>query len=273
MPDIRELLGDLDAESAQLDAIVADLPEADWARATPAEGWTIAHTIAHLAWTDRMAYLSAADPEQFGRELATALEDPVDFVDRTAAAGIGPAPEMLAGWRDGRLRLAMALAAADPTAKLPWYGVSMGPISMVTARIMETWAHGQDIVDALGVTREPTERLRHIVHLATRTFAFSFAAHGQAVPNGTVRLELAAPDGTTWTYGDADATDTIRGSAHDFCLVATHRRHRADTGLVATGATADAWLDVIQTFAGPPGTPRAPLTATPAAVTPEVAAP
>ena len=261
MPDIRDVLGDLDAESADLDAIVAGLPEADWGRATPAEGWSIAHTIAHLAWTDRMAYLSAADPEQFGRELAAALENPVNFVDRTAEAGIGPAAEMLKGWRDGRARLSAALAAVDPTTKLPWYGVTMSPISMATGRIMETWAHGQDIVDALEATREPTARLRHVVHLATRTFGFSFAAHGRPVPNRTVRLELAGPDGTTWTYGDGD--DTIRGSALEFCLVATHRRHRADTGLVATGETADAWLDVIQTFAGPPGTPRAPLAATP----------
>src|ERR1043165_2292387 len=101
MPDIRDVLDDLHAESAELDALVADLPEADWARATPAEGWTIAHTIAHLAWTDRMAYLSAADPDQLARDLAAARETPVNFVDRTAEAGIGPAPEMLKAWRDG----------------------------------------------------------------------------------------------------------------------------------------------------------------------------
>jgi uncharacterized protein (TIGR03084 family) len=263
MPDLPEMLADLDAESAELDALVAERPEVDWARYTPAEGWTVAHTIAHLAWTDRMAYLSAAEPDAFAGELATALQDPVGFVDRTAEAGIAPAPEMLAAWRAGRARLSTALAAADPSTKLPWYGVQMSPVSMATGRIMETWAHGQDVFDALGVTRRPTDRLRHVVHLATRTFAFSFAAHGRPAPEHPVRLELAAPNGTAWTYGNPSATDVVTGSALDFCLVATHRRHRADVDLVATGATADAWLDVIQTFAGPPGDPRAPLAATP----------
>ena len=108
-------------------------------------------------------------------------------------------------------------------------------------------------------TRTPTARLRHVVHLANRTIAFSFAAHGRPVPDAPIRLELAAPDGTTWIYGPDNAIDVVTGSALDFCLVATHRRHRDDVDLIATGPVADEWLTVVQTFAGPPGQARAPM--------------
>jgi uncharacterized protein (TIGR03084 family) len=259
VPDIAEVLADLDAESRDLDALVADLPEHDWARPTPAAGWTIAHSIAHLAWTDQVGYLSATDPQAFIDAMTSAMSDPDGFVDAAARDGVAPALALLARWRAGRGALADALVAAPRDAKLPWYGVGMSPVSMATGRIMETWAHGQDVADTLGVVRVPTARLRHVVHLATRTVEFSFAAHRRPAPQRLIYLELAAPDGSVWRYGPADASDRVTGSALDFCLVATHRRHRDDVALTATGDVADAWLDVIQTFAGPPGRPREPL--------------
>ena len=259
MPDITEVLADLDAESADLDMLVAGLPPDAWALPTPAEGWTIAHQIAHLTWTDEVAHLSATDADLFVAALTRLLAEPDGFVDRTAADGIASAPEMLARWRASRSSLREALAVAQPTAKLPWLGTRMSPVSMATGRIMETWAHGQDIIDTLEITRTPTARLKHVVHLANRTVAFSFEAHGRPVPDVPIRLELAAPDGTTWAYGPDDAADVVTGPALDFCLVATHRRHRDDVDLKATGPVADEWLDVAQTFAGAPGRPRAPM--------------
>lgn len=261
MAEIADVLADLDAESRDLDTLVAALPPADWARDTPAAGWTIAHQISHLAWTDQVAYLSTTDARAFAAALTSALADPEHFVDRTAHDGIVPAPELLARWRAGRSALAGALAEAPRGAKLPWYGVSMSPISMTTGRIMETWAHGQDVADALGIVRVPTDRLRHVIHLATRTVEFSFSAHGRPAPTEPIRLELTAPDGSMWIYGPAEAANVVAGSALDFCLVATHRRHRSDVALDATGEVADALLDVVQTFAGAPGAARAPLAA------------
>jgi uncharacterized protein (TIGR03084 family) len=120
---------------------------------------------------------------------------------------------------------------------------------------MEYWAHGQDVVDGLGAIREPTDRLRHICHLGVRTRGFSYVNRGLAVPDGGVRVELTAPDGSSWTYGEGE--DRVTGSALDFCLLVTQRRHREDTGLVATGPLAEEWLDIAQCFAGPPGTGRA----------------
>jgi len=259
VPDISELISDLDAESEAVDALVATLPPAAWDRSTPAEGWTIAHQISHLAWTDQIAYLSVTDATSFNMALAHAADDPAGFVDRAAIEGLAPPTELLARWRAGRTALTSALATSPQDIKLPWYGVAMSTASMATGRIMETWAHGTDIADALGVTMPATTRLRHVLFLATRTFGFSFAAHGRSTPEAPVRLELVAPDGSLWTYGPEEAEDRIQGTVLDFGLVATHRRHRDDLNLRTTGPVAGAWLDVVQTFAGPPGKPRRPL--------------
>ncbi|MGW0504736.1 TIGR03084 family metal-binding protein [Micromonospora sp. NPDC003241] len=257
MVDLAVLLTDLAAESAQLDALVAPLPEAEWERPTPAAGWTVAHQIAHLAWTDHVSHLAATDPDAFHASVAAA-PDPARLVDAGAEAFLAPPEVLLSRWRVGRSTLAASLAAAPAGQRLPWYGTRMSPASMATARIMETWAHGEDVADALGVSRPATARLRHIAHLGSRTVGHSFAAHGRAVPTVPVRVELRAPAGDTWAFGPPDATDRVTGPAHDFCLLVTRRRHRADTALVADGPVADAWLDVAQAFAGPPGPAPAP---------------
>ena len=151
-------------------------------------------------------------------------------------------------------------AAADPAARLPWYGPDMGLASSVTARIMETWAHGQDVYDALDVTHPPTAALYDVARLCSRTRANSYAAHGRAVPDGDVIIELVSPNERTWTFGEPSA-ERITGSAVEFSLVATQRRNLADTSLVADGTGALEWLEIAQAFAGPPGAGRPPLDA------------
>lgn len=273
MVDLTALLTELTAESAQLDTLVAPLPPDGWARPTPAPGWTVAHQIAHLAWTDHVAHLAATDADAFYASVVSA-PDPSRLVDDGAEAFLAPPADLLARWRAGRAALTAALTATPAGEKLPWYGTRMSPTSMATARLMETWAHGEDVADALGVRRTPTSRLRHVAHLGFRTLGHSFAAHGRAVPTTPVRVELTGPasarselaspaveseagtDGDTWVFGPADAADRVTGPALDFCLLVTQRRHRADLALVATGPVADEWLDVAQAFAGPPGGKR-----------------
>ncbi|GAA2831144.1 TIGR03084 family metal-binding protein [Kitasatospora sp. CM 4170] len=255
------LLDDLRAESAVLDGLVAGLEPAGWAADTPAHGWTIAHQIAHLAWTDDWAELSARDPEAFtaesGRVFGELVAAGTDPVEDGAARGAAEEPaKLLDRWRAGRERLAAALAAAPGDARLPWFGPPMKAPSMATARLMETWAHGQDVADALGVVREPTARLRHVAHLGVRTAGFAFSLHGLPAPTDPIRVELTAPDGELWTWGPADAADRVSGPALDFCLLVTQRRHRDDLALTATGGTAAAWLPIAQAFAGAPGRGR-----------------
>ncbi|MBV8932164.1 MAG: TIGR03084 family protein [Kutzneria sp.] len=259
MTVLNSLLADLAAESAELDAMVGDLPATDWARPTPASGWTIAHQIAHLAWTDRQAVRAATDAAGFAAEAGAALANPAGFVDAAADQGARQPPaELLAAWRAGRDRLAAALRAVPAGQKLPWFGPAMGTASMATARLMETWAHGLDVADALGASRAPTARLRHVAHIGVRTLGFSFQANGLEVALEPVRVELAAPDGTRWSWGPQDAANRVRGPALDFCQLVTQRRHRDDLALLAVGDLACRWLEVAQAFAGPPGAGRAP---------------
>ncbi|HNQ05654.1 MAG TPA: TIGR03084 family metal-binding protein [Tetrasphaera sp.] len=240
-------------EADELDALVADLAPSEWRRDTPAAGWTIAHQIAHLAWTDEIALLAATDPASFGAQLKAAAADPYGLVDKAAEQGANVDPAtLLARWRAARTALGAALTQADPSVRLPWFGPPMTPRSMATARLMETWAHGQDVADGLGSTRVPTERLRDIAHLGVRTRNYAYAVNGRPAPAAEFRIELTAPGGELWAWGPADAGDRVTGSAEDFCLVVTQRRPVSATGLRASGAAA-AWLPIAQAFAGPPG--------------------
>jgi uncharacterized protein (TIGR03084 family) len=257
--DLRALIEDLAAETAVLRQIVDPLGDADWQRPTPAPRWTITDQVSHLAYFDQAAITSATDPAEFAAE-----------VNRLAAAGVVD-PEAIARryhemdpaeLRDwfGRTRdeLLTVFAGLDPAMRVPWFGPSMSVASSLTARLMETWAHGQDIADTLGVQREPTHRLRHVAHIGVGARAFSYAAHGLPMPAGPVRVELVAPSGELWTWGPADTANRVTGPALDFCLLVTQRRHRADTAVVADGADADQWLSIAQAFAGPPGAGRLP---------------
>lgn len=253
MTGIDEVLADLAAESAELDAAVAGLAPADWARDTPAAGWTIAHQIAHLAWTDSVALTAATDADAFWARLA-ASPDLLSEVDRGAAEGAADLPaDLLAHWRSGRDQLAAALAHVPPGGKIPWFGPPMSAMSMATARLMETWAHGLDVFDALGLAKPPTARERHIAYLGVRTRAFAYSVRGLPPPADDVRVELTGPDGDLWAFGPPDAAQRVTGLGHDFVLLATRRRHRDDLSLKAEGADADHWLTIVQAFAGPPG--------------------
>ena len=161
-------------------------------------------------------------------------------------------------FRTSRQGLLDGYARCDPATRLPWFGPDMGVASSVTARIMETWAHGQDIADTLGTERPPTARLRHVAHIGIRALPYSYLVNGLPVPTEPIRVELTAPDGQTWTWGPAEAADRVTGPALDFCLAVTQRRHRSDTSLVVTGPVASQWMTIAQAFAGPAGPGRPP---------------
>lgn len=260
MADLGKLLVDLAAEGDDLDGLVADLALSSWATPTPAEGWTIAHQVAHLTWTDEVSVLAATDAPAFAAEVEAALENVEGFVDRAAEGLVAlPPGELLERWRAGRRDLVDALSVVPVGERLPWFGPSMSAASMATARLMETFAHGQDIADALGVTRLPTARLRHVAHIGVRTRNFAYASNLLSPPADEFRIELTAPGGETWTWGPEDASQRVTGPALHFCLLVTQRRHLDDLSLVAEGSDAEHWLTIAQAFAGPSGGGRDPL--------------
>jgi uncharacterized protein (TIGR03084 family) len=208
-------------------------------------------------WTDRVALISVTDEAGFAEVLTAAMQDPVGFVDAGAEElAATPPAELLGDWRTTRERLHDALLTADESRKLPWFGPPMSPASMATARLMETWAHGLDVADALGVKRPPTERLRSIAHLGVRTRDYAYVVNELAPPSEAFLVELRAPGGDTWSWGPANAAQRVTGAAEDFCFLVTQRRPLNALDITAHGPDAQRWLEIAQAFAGPPGPGR-----------------
>ena len=257
--NLGDLCDDLLAERADLVAVLDPLDDDAWHTPTPAPGWTVLDQVTHLAFSDDRTLQAIVDPAAFEAGRAHALADVDGFTEEVAAAHRHLTGEEELAWlaRAG-LELTDTARPLDGSLRVPWYGPTMSLTSHLTARIMETWAHGQDVVDALGAERPPTDRLRHIAFLGARAVPNSYLARGRPVPEVPIRVELTAPSGDTWAFGPDDADDVVRGPALDFCLVVTQRRHRADTALTSEGAVAAEWLSIAQAFAGPPGPGRAP---------------
>ncbi|MEZ5381323.1 MAG: TIGR03084 family metal-binding protein [Microthrixaceae bacterium] len=261
--DLETLNSDLTAEQEALDAVCDALDDDSWALPTPSPGWTVADQIAHLTYFDRAAVMAIRDPEGFRDhlgEVVAALEDgPAAFEALTLGSLRElPPPTLLASWRDARRELALAAATLGDRDRVPWYGPDMAAKSFLTARLMEVWAHGQDVCDAVGVTRAATDRLAHIARLGFITRGWTFLNRGEELPTVPVRVELISPSGEHWRFGPDDAAESVEGSAEDFALVVTQRRHIDDTALVVTGDDALSWMSQAQAFAGPPTDPPVP---------------
>lgn len=259
MTSPASLIDDVAAEQAALEAVVRGLPETAWATPTFAAGWDVRDHIAHLAFFDDMAALAIVDAAGFANEVALALSGIDAYEARWLARGRAlDVPALLAWWRRARAVLRDAARALPPKGQLPWYGPPMSPATFLTARLMETWSHGQDVVDATGRHREDSDRLRHVATLGVRTRGFSYRVRGKEPPADPVRVELVLPSGAAWTDGLEEASSRISGTARDFCLVVTQRRHVEDTALVVHGGAAAEWMRLAQAFAGPPGAGRPP---------------
>ena len=256
---VIDLVADLRTETDVLMATVAGRADSVWSQPTPAPEWSVKDQFTHLAFFDEAAVQAATDPAAFVRHRSEVLGRIDGFTGSIAERYRDMAvPDLLDWLAQARFRLIEVYSELDPATRVPWYGPDMSPASAVTARIMETWAHGQDVFDALAIEHPATPALRHVAHLGVRTFANSFMARGLDVPAAEVRVELAGPDGAGWEWGPADASDRVTGPAVDFCLVVTRRRHLDDARLACTGPVATEWMAIAQAFAGPPGPGREP---------------
>jgi enediyne biosynthesis protein E11 len=255
----RDVIADLTTEAEALDHIIAGIDAADWGRPTPAPGWTVANQIAHLTFIFRLAGTAAADPDRFTAMTANATKDFEGAVNGALREFADDTPEELFGkWRSVRDWAIGALAAVPQDTVVPWLVRPLPPVVLACAGFMEAFAHGQDVADALGVRREPTDRLWNLAWFATLTWDFGYQARGIEPPATQFRYELTAPSGDLWEFGPADAEQRITGPGEDFCLLVTRRRHRDDLEVKAVGDDADAWLDIAQAYRGPAGEGRRP---------------
>jgi uncharacterized protein (TIGR03084 family) len=249
---MQRLVDDLREEHESLDNVVARVGELQWRLATPSPGWNVADQIAHLTYFDEAAATAMLDPDRFRAErdmlFAHASEVGIDQYT-LAPLRLLEAHQLLERWRAARRVLEGAADGLDENARVEWFGPSMGAKSFLSARLMETWAHGTDVVDALSAFRPPTERLVHVAQLGYNTRRWSYQVRGETMPEGDIRLELQSPTGVAWAWGPDSADDTVSGRAEEFCLVVTQRRHVEDTSLKADSLGAE-WLARAQAFAG-----------------------
>ncbi len=253
------------AESDALGALVDDFDESWLLRKTQFKDWAVADILGHLyIWNDAAA-LTIADSDAFSaffNRVVAAMQGPggMRAFENELLAGLSPR-DIADAWRQSVSAVCQLYGDADPRQRVKWGGPDMSVRSCISARLMETWAHGQAIFDLAGIDRIDSDRLHNIVMLGVNTFAFNFRINGLDVPPAMPALILQAPSGETWQFGD-DADNQITGLARDFCQVVTQVRNIRDTGLDVRGETAAQWMDIAQCFAGPPNPPPLPGTRT-----------
>ncbi|MEV0963592.1 MULTISPECIES: TIGR03084 family metal-binding protein [unclassified Streptomyces] len=259
MDTLNDVLKALAADIDEVENLVRDIDEADWSKPTPAPGWNVADQVAHLTFIFRLAKTAAADPDTF-KGIAASASQNFDGAVNAALQQFNcfPPNELLARFRSEGDASVEALAAVPENSVVPWLVNPLPPAVLASAGIMELFGHGQDIADALGVRREPTERLRHLARFAVLTRDFGYLSRGLTPPEEPFRFELTTPAGEVLAFGPEDAAQKITGPVHDFCLLVTRRRHRDDLALTAAGDEADRWLDIAQAYRGPAGEGRAP---------------
>ncbi len=250
MDDYGALLDDLAAEQVTTQSLLADIDRDAWFRVTPAKGWDVRDTVAHLADTDEIAIDTCTNGPRPLNDFATRLASPEDLTLWGVLRGRKQTgAEVLAWWEGSSAQERDVLARLDPGQRVPW-GLGMRPNSFVTARLMETWAHSLDIRTALDLTAPDTDRLRHVAWLGYRALPYAFSVAGREPVDGTqLRVELTLPSGAPYALGPADAPNRIRGPAGEFCRVFVHRlAPEAATALEAEGAGAVEALEVARAF-------------------------
>jgi len=253
---MKEILTDLKAEQEALDQFLSTLKEEQWDLPSPAEGWTLKDSVAHIAHIDEVAVaLLHGD----NTPLKVAAQMKFGFTNLGPQKGrlMKPA-DVLKWWRDVRSIMMAELWQCDPKQRIPWFALPMGARAFATARLMETWAHGLDCFDAVGAEPADTDRLRHIAFLAYMARPFAYQVNGLKFFETPLRVELTLPSGSSWVEGPEEALDRIRGLAGEFCRVAVRRRHWKDTSLEIEGEEARRFINIVQTYAGPPGPGRQP---------------
>ena len=255
---------DFQDESQALCDLIMGAENLDWEAATQFKGWTLTHVLRHLHFWNVAAHNSLVDEAAFDRQLEAmqgAMKGDVTLpqVEERELDGLSGEP-LLAAWRDGFAAAAEDFGTADPKARLKWAGPSMSARSSITARLMETWAHGQEVYDSLGVVRQNGDRIKSICVLGMNTFGWTYANRKLDVPAEVPHVALTAPSGDVWEWNAPNDHNCVRGSAESFCQVVTQVRNIADVDLQVSGDVATEWMSIAQCFAGAPNDPPAPGT-------------
>lgn len=249
-------------ESDAIHALLSPLDEEALTTVTQFKEWTINDVLAHLHHFNHLAVLALTDEEAFlpqrdallkawaaGTTVREATDQALNNVSGRALLDL---------WHGYYLEMTEIFAAEDPKRRVKWFGPDMSVISSITARLMETWAHGQSLFDILGRERQDTDRIRNVAVIGVNTFGWTFLNRGEEVPAAPPHVRLTGPSGAVWEWNEPDADNRVEGKATEFCQVVTQTRNVADTDLQVTGEAATRWMAMAQCFAGRPEDPPAP---------------
>jgi len=250
---------DLRAEADELHAFLATLSEDEWSRTTPFLGWNTWDVVAHLHFFDQVSLLALTDADAFAARRKGLIQlfgegKTNQEIARLEYDGLGNR-ELLETWLRTCHEMSKQLGESEPKRRLPWFGPDMGVSMFTTARLMETWAHGQDVYDVMKASREPTDRIKHIAVIGVKTFGWTYVNRGLEIPGPPPYVRLTAPSGELWEWNEPSETEKIEGSALEFCRVVTQGRNIQDTALEVTGDVANGWMAIAQCFAGGPVDP------------------
>lgn len=248
MSDRDDLLADLEAEQVELLTLLDGVTADDWFRPTPAKGWDVRDTIAHLADTDELALDTMLDGPRsimpFSNELASAEDLTLWGVLRGRRL---PGREVAAWWAVAQAHERSVLAGLADNARVPW-GLGMGVPAFMTARLMETWAHSLDVHAALDVPAIDSDRLRHVAWIGVRALPYAASVVGVDAP-GAIRVELELPSGAPWSYGPETCAAHITGPAGEFCRVFVQRASASEVSrLHAEGDDAVLALEIARAY-------------------------
>lgn len=248
------------AEAAAFRELVASATATDWDLVTPAEPWTVKDQVAHLTFVFELAAAAAGDPARFRAMTAPIGEHGFDTAVNAALARYnqGAGDAVLDRFDQRVSAVSQALGRQDPDGVVPWLVSPLPPHVLTTAGMIELFAHGQDVADALGASARRTDRVAFLVPFIHRTIAFGYENRGLEPPAGAFRFAVELPGGGQVDAGPRDAPNLVCGSAVDLALLATRRRHRDDLALHASGPDAEQYLEVAQAYRGPAGAGRAP---------------
>jgi uncharacterized protein (TIGR03084 family) len=250
-------------ESESLYRLLASLSDDEFNAPTQFKQWTPNDVLGHLHTWNCAASLSLTDENDFPafmKNVMRAFESSdMRGFERDWCKGLS-GKALLEAWWEFCVHVSKRFESAEPKARVKWVGPDMSVRSSITARLMETWAHGQSLYDLLGVQRQDSDRIKNIAILGVNTFGWAYKNRGLAIPDAVPLVRLTAPSGDTWEWNAEDTMDCIEGSATEFCQVVTQVRNVADTTLTVRGETAAQWMSIAQCFAGPPENPPAPGT-------------
>ncbi len=256
---MKQLAKDFFEESEALYHLLTSIEEDHYDLRTLFNDWTIDHVLGHIHLGNLASELSLTDGDGFQEFSASLLAwlgaaKPLRAFEDNRLNGL-KGKALLGKWREDYQGLAKQFESVDPKQRLPWIGVDMSARSNLTARLMETWAHGQEIFDVLGVVRENQDRIKNIAVLGIKTLGWTLMSRGMEVPKDKPYVKLESPEGELWEWNDPSDDNMIYGSAEQFCQVVTQVRNVGDTSLKVVGETAEKWMANAQCFAGPPVAP------------------